>query len=140
MESASSTAEVDCGLIVQNSNFNFSDGGGKCGGGAVVLRERVCMYASCEFIEDFRKVHPLLTIPTVNSLNAGSPSSSLNGVLSSLSSKDALSLLKSDADIVISNELLKAFPFEQNVRISPNLEPMFCVLGRMWFPSVDKIS
>ncbi|KAL2502824.1 E3 ubiquitin-protein ligase [Forsythia ovata] len=89
---------------------------------------------------DFRKVHPPSAIPTINPLNAGSPSSSSDSVVSSLSLEDALSLLKSAADVAISNELLKAFPFEQNVRTAPNLEPVFRVLSGMCFPGVDKIS
>ncbi|KAL2481549.1 E3 ubiquitin-protein ligase PRT6 [Abeliophyllum distichum] len=89
---------------------------------------------------DFRKVHPPPAIPTVNSLNVGSPSFSSDSVVSSLFLEDALSLLKSAADVAISNELLKAFPFDQNVMTTPNLEPVFRVLSGMCFPGVDKIS
>ncbi|CAI9783256.1 unnamed protein product [Fraxinus pennsylvanica] len=86
---------------------------------------------------DFRKVHPP-SIQTVNSMNAASSSSLSDSKVSSLSLEDGLSLLKSAADVAISNELLKAFPFEQNVTTPPNLEPVFSVLSGMCFPGVDK--
>lgn len=55
--------------------------------------------------------------------------------------REALSLLRSAADVAGSGEILKDFPVHRNGRIRPNLESMFRVLSGMYFPGKqDRIS
>ncbi|KAL2509728.1 uncharacterized protein Fot_33375 [Forsythia ovata] len=51
--------------------------------------------------EAFRNIHQLIAIPTVNSLDAGSPSSLSDSVVSFLPLEDVLSLLKNATDVAI---------------------------------------
>ncbi|CAL5434533.1 unnamed protein product [Camellia sinensis] len=55
--------------------------------------------------------------------------------------REALSLLRSAADVAGRSEILKAFPMHRNGRIRPNPESMFRVLSGMYFPGKqDRIS
>ncbi|KAH7866689.1 hypothetical protein Vadar_023643 [Vaccinium darrowii] len=55
--------------------------------------------------------------------------------------REALSLLRSAADVAGRGEILKDFPVLRNGRIRPNLESMFRVLSGMYFPGKqDRIS
>ncbi|KAL2509527.1 E3 ubiquitin-protein ligase [Forsythia ovata] len=88
---------------------------------------------------DLRRVPQPPTISTVDSMDADTPSTSSDRDASSLRLQDALSILKSAADVARSNEIRKVFPMQKNVGMRPDFEPVFRVLSGMYFPGQDKI-
>ncbi|KAI3447694.1 hypothetical protein Pfo_004359 [Paulownia fortunei] len=86
---------------------------------------------------DLRKVPQPTAVPTINFMDASSPSTS-SYIGGSLRLQNALSLLQRAANIARSSENLKALP-TRNVRIKPNLEPIIRLLCGMYYPGQDKI-
>ncbi|CAL5367573.1 unnamed protein product [Camellia sinensis] len=82
---------------------------------------------------DSQKVSRPPMVLTVSWPDATGQLSSANRETDFLRFREALSLLRSAADVAGRSEILKAFPMHQNGRIRPNPESMVHVLSRMYF-------
>ncbi|CAL5388291.1 unnamed protein product [Camellia sinensis] len=90
---------------------------------------------------DSQKVSRPPMVSTVSWPDATGQLSSANRETDFLRFREALSLLRSAADVAGRSEILKDFPMHQNGRIRPNPESMFRVLSGMYFPGKqDRIS
>ncbi|CAL5391332.1 unnamed protein product [Camellia sinensis] len=83
---------------------------------------------------DSQKVSRPPMVSTVSWPDATGQLSSANRETDFLRFQEALSLLRSAADVAGRSEILKAFPMHRNGRIRPNPKSMFRVLSRMYFP------
>ena len=82
---------------------------------------------------DSQKVSRPPMVSTVSWPDATGQLSSTNRETDFHHFQEALSLLRSAADVAGRSEILKAFPMHRNGRIRPNPESMFRVLSRMYF-------
>ncbi|KAF8397487.1 hypothetical protein HHK36_016404 [Tetracentron sinense] len=90
---------------------------------------------------DSKKVRkPMMPLDLSSTFATGSSVTS-NSEIRVLHLQQALLLLQSAANMVGKDGILKAFSFQRNERMRPNLEPVFRILCRMYFPDLhDKFS
>lgn len=77
---------------------------------------------------------------TVNASDDVGPSASSNREVDVLRIQEALSLLQSAADVAGNTEILNSIPLQQFGRQRSNLESVFRVLCKLYFPGKAKIS
>ncbi|GFY82610.1 proteolysis 6 [Actinidia rufa] len=93
------------------------------------------------FPGDSQKVFRPAMASIVNWSDATGHLASANREINVLRLREALSLLRSAADVAGRGEILNAFPVHRNGRTRPNLESMFRVLSGLYYPGKqDRIS